>query len=268
MKYRKKHFKIQKIKNKFRQNQLKLVFYFFFKIIIFLIILLTLQKTFKLKKIKKNSFEMKKNALKDEYFACFCTMGKQENLYSRELIEYYLKIGFGKFIFGDNNSPNTEKLSDVLQDYISNNIVDIIEIFGSPMSQSEFFTIVYNKYNKFCKWISFFDFDEYLEMHNEPGKNIDLKKYLSNPSFDKCESIGFNWLICPDNNLFGIEPESKRITGKKKKITNPICFEFDLSNFPLNKCEIFFLIKAQHAHNKDYYFIGNLEKMKYELEIE
>jgi hypothetical protein len=208
MKYRKKHFKIQKIKNKFRQNQLKLVFYFFFKIIIFLIILLTLQKTFKLKKIKKNSFEMKKNALKDEYFACFCTMGKQENLYSRELIEYYLKIGFGKFIFGDNNSPNTEKLSDVLQDYISNNIVDIIEIFGSPMSQSEFFTIVYNKYNKFCKWISFFDFDEYLEMHDESNKIIGIKEYLSNSIFDNCEAINFNWLIYPDNNLLHYDNRS------------------------------------------------------------
>lgn len=71
MKYRKKHFKIQKIKNKFRQNQLKLVFYFFFKIIIFLIILLILKKSFKFKKIKKHSFEIKKNIPKDGYFACF-----------------------------------------------------------------------------------------------------------------------------------------------------------------------------------------------------
>ena len=53
-----------------------------------------------------------------EYFCCFCSMGKQENLYARELINYYLNLGIKKLVLGDNNLPNTEKLSDVLQDYI------------------------------------------------------------------------------------------------------------------------------------------------------
>ena len=53
-----------------------------------------------------------------EYYACFSGMGKKENKYVRELIEYYLKLGVGKFILGDNNDLNTEKLSDVIQDYI------------------------------------------------------------------------------------------------------------------------------------------------------
>ena len=55
-------------------------------------------------------------------------MGKEENKYTRELIEYYLKLGVEKFIFADNNNANTEKLSDVIQDYISKGIVDIYEI--------------------------------------------------------------------------------------------------------------------------------------------
>ena len=41
-------------------------------------------------------------------------MGRKENLYARELIEYYKTIGFDKFINNDNNLPNTEKFSDVL----------------------------------------------------------------------------------------------------------------------------------------------------------
>ena len=49
-----------------------------------------------------------------EYFFCFCALGKKENLYSRQLISYYLNLGVEKFVFGDNNDPNTEKLSDVL----------------------------------------------------------------------------------------------------------------------------------------------------------
>ena len=100
-----------------------------------------------------------------------------------------------------------------------------------------------------------------VNVNNNP-KHKKLKLQINPKTFEIPDNSSLTYLnICPDNNLFGIEPKSKRIT-------NPICFEFDLSNFPLNKCEIFFLIKAQHAHNKDYYFIGNLEKMKYELEIE
>ena len=60
-----------------------------------------------------------------EYFCCFCTMGKEENLYVRELISYYQKIGVEKFIIGDNNFLDSEKFTDVIQDYINNGIVDL-----------------------------------------------------------------------------------------------------------------------------------------------
>jgi hypothetical protein len=88
-------------------------------------------------------------------------MAKQENIYAKELIEYYINLGVEKFIFGDNNLPNTEKLSDILQVYISNGIVDIIEIFGSAIGQSEFQQSIYEKYKTKCGWFLYFDFDEY-----------------------------------------------------------------------------------------------------------
>ena len=151
--------------------------------------------------ITEQLIKLKSEEKDEKYFACIVTTGKRENLYAKQFIDYYISIGFDKFILGDNNSPNTEKLSDVLQEYIKNKKVDIIDIIGISMGPAEFFYHIYNSYKDRCEWFGFFDFDEYLEMHNEPGKNIDLKKYLSNPSFDKCESIGFNWLMCPDNNL-------------------------------------------------------------------
>ena len=64
-------------------------------------------------------------------------MGKKENLYSRQFISYYLNLGV---------DPNTEKLSDVLQDYISNGTVDIIDIIGSSIGQSAFYGELYQKY--------------------------------------------------------------------------------------------------------------------------
>ena len=136
-----------------------------------------------------------------EYFFCFCALGKKENLYSRQLISYYLNLGVEKFVFGDNNDPNTEKLSDVLQDYINNGTVDIIDIIGSSIGQSKFYGILYEKYKKRCEWLSFFDFDEYLKVHFEEGKNLVLKEFLSNKIFDNCESIIFNWVLYNDNDL-------------------------------------------------------------------
>ena len=34
-----------------------------------------------------------------------------KKIYARELVSYYLSIGTGKFIFGDNNFLGTEKIS-------------------------------------------------------------------------------------------------------------------------------------------------------------
>lgn len=62
-------------------------------------------------------------------FACFCTILKQENLYIKYLISYYWKIVFNKFIIGENNYPNMEKIFDVTQDYIKSGILDIIEVY-------------------------------------------------------------------------------------------------------------------------------------------
>ena len=151
---------------------------------------------FSLSKIKK-----KQEQIKFEYFACFGGIGRQENLYIRDLIAYYLSIGFEKFILGDNNFPNIEKISDVTKDYINNGTLDIIEVFGSSISQPEFYEIIYEKYKRKCAWISFFDLDEYLRMHSEDNKIISVQQYLSNPAFKKCESISINWLMYSDNNL-------------------------------------------------------------------
>ena len=112
-----------------------------------------------------------------------------------------MHLGVGKFVFGDNSTPKEEKLKDVLQDYIKGGIVDILDIIGNPIAQGTFFGVMYEKYKTKCEWLTFFDFDEYLEMHFEEGKNLLLKEYLSNPIFKNCDAIVFNWLMYTDNNL-------------------------------------------------------------------
>ena len=185
--------KFKRKKNKENKHILKIL------CIIFFLFSLILKFKKSQQVIKKENFKYSKK--NPSYYCCFCAMGKKENLYSRELISYYMSIGVEKFVFGDNNLPNTEKLSDVLQDYINNGTVDILEIFGSAIGQGEFYGIMYEKYKKECKWLTFFDFDEYLVMYSEEGKDLTLKEYLSNPQFNHCEAIEFNWLMYGDNNL-------------------------------------------------------------------
>ena len=170
-------------------------FIFFAKFIISTLILFLLFYSKKIVVANKNSNK------KYKYFACFCTKARGENKYANELISYYTKLGVEKFIFGDNNLNGTEKLSDVLQDYINKSIVDIYEIFGSNIGQAEFYQDIYEKYKNECNWFLFFDFDEYLDVHFEDNKSLILQDFLTNETFDKCEAILFNWLIYTDNNL-------------------------------------------------------------------
>ena len=112
-----------------------------------------------------------------------------------------MNIGVDKFIIADNNLPNTEKISDVIEKFIKNNTVDIINIIGNYIEHNELYEKIYVKYKKKCEWMTFFDFDEYLRMHSKEGNIIGLKEYLSNNVFDKCEAIVINWLLYNDNNL-------------------------------------------------------------------
>ena len=100
-----------------------------------------IKKIKKIRKVKTKKNIIKENEIQKEnvnntYFACFVGIGREENKYSRELIDYYLKLGVEKFIFADNNLPNSEKLADVLQDYISKGTVDIYEIIIIKMIYS------------------------------------------------------------------------------------------------------------------------------------
>ncbi len=201
-----------KVENKKSRSLFNINLKFLAKLLFTLCILLLLVKN-NLKKFLK-LIKLKKN---DKYFACFSGMGKLENNYIRELIEYYSNLGVEKFILADNNDPNTEKFSDVIQDYIDDGTVDILDIINVSYSQSELNNYTYEKYNRTCKWIMFFDFDEFLEVHFEDKKSLTLKQFLSNEIFDKCEAIEFNWVMYTDNNLlyYDDRPVLERFTEKE-----------------------------------------------------
>ena len=55
----------------------------------------------------------------------------------------------------------------------------------------------YEKNYKIYDWLLFFDIDEYIHLQNYQN----IKYFLINKKFDKCQSIYLNWIIHTDNNL-------------------------------------------------------------------
>lgn len=128
---------------------------------------------------------------------CLCTVGKLENNYIREFVEHYKKYNIDKIFIYDNNDINGEYFNDVLSDYIKKKIVNILNFRGIKGKQLHMFSNCYkNNYKKY-NWLIFYDIDEFINLKNY--KNI--KEFLSQKKFNKCQSIYLNWVIHTDNNL-------------------------------------------------------------------
>ena len=96
-----------------------------------------------------------------------CAIGKLENLYAKEYVNYYKKLGYKHIYIYDNNNKNEEKFETVLNEDIKKGFVTIIDYRGFRGSrdspQFDAYYDCYEKYNKEYDWLSFFDFDEFLE---------------------------------------------------------------------------------------------------------
>ena len=128
---------------------------------------------------------------------CLCMLGKKENLYAKETVQYYKKIGYNHIYIYDNNDIGDEKLEDVLYNEINNNFVTIIDVRGLRKQQCSSYKHCYEKYNKFYDWLSFFDFDEFLYIKN----NKTIQEFLSDEKYKKCANVKINWLSYTDNDL-------------------------------------------------------------------
>ena len=66
---------------------------------------------------------------------CLCTLGKNENKYIKEFVEYYKKYGVDKIILNDNNDINGERFEKVIGDYINQGFVEIKNWRGIEKAQ-------------------------------------------------------------------------------------------------------------------------------------
>lgn len=124
-------------------------------------------------------------------------LGRMENEYAREFVDYYLKLGFDKIIIADNNYHGEEYFDDVLSDYIKSGLVVIENYRDIPYTQCKAYNELYAKYRNKFGWIAFFDFDEFLVVND--GKSV--KEWLDGFPADADEVL-VNWKIMTDSGMF------------------------------------------------------------------
>ena len=154
---------------------------------------------------------------------CLCTLGKNENLYIKEFVEYYKNFGVDKIFLYDNNDIDGESFEKVIKNYIDDSYVDILNYRGQLNPMYQIMNHCYQtNYIKF-DWIIFYEIDEYIFLKNYTN----IKKFLKEPKFNKCQVIYLNWILYTDNNLIYYDNRSlaerfveKEYKVKLKNITN------------------------------------------------
>ena len=139
------------------------------------------------KKIK-NNYQLTK--------VCICTIGKNENRYIREFVEYYKKIGVDKIFLYDNNDLDKENFKTVIKDYIDKEYVQIFNWRGIKAPHFKAINDCYLRYNKYYNWLIFYDVDEYIHLYNYGN----IKDFLNDKKFNKRQKIYLNWVFHTDNN--------------------------------------------------------------------
>ena len=215
-------------------------------------------------------FKLKKINIK----VCICTIGKKENKYIREYIDYYKNYGIDKIFLYDNNNLDGEKFEEVINEYITQNFVEIKNWRGINKPQMMIYNDCFTKnYNKF-EWLFFNDIDEYIYLRNYNN----IKKFLNKPRFKKCENIQLNWLLHTDNNLIHYLNKSllerfvekdpfaekrnlnKHSNGKsilKGHIPNIKITNFHCISDQLKTCNGFWKIRNNIQKDYKYYYINH-----------
>ena len=156
-----------------------------------------------------------------------CCIGKNENRYVREYVEWYKYIGVTHIRIYDNNDIDGEHFEEVINDYIDEGYVDIVDYRGRKLCQMQSYEECYKELGNEYDWILFIDCgDEYLDffVHNN------ISDYLSEPCFDEYDMIHINLMTFGDND--NIHYENKLL---RERFPLPIPYDTCIAyDFPEN----------------------------------
>lgn len=130
-----------------------------------------------------------------------CAIGRRENLYAREFVEYYLDLGFSHLYLYDNARTGEEQLRDVLADFERGGLVTILPwLVETEDCQREAYNHCYHTYGPQYEWMAFFDFDEYLTIAN----NSRIGEFMQ--QFTAYQCLLVNWMNYTDSGLLEYDP--------------------------------------------------------------
>lgn len=168
---------------------------------------------------KKHNIETTKSLL--------CCIGRMENQYIREYVEYNKKIGFTNICLYDNNRNGEDDFRDVIGDYIDSGYV-ILKDYRDIKEPCQFraYNECYAEYGNEYDWIAFFDIDEFIFLN----KHHSINEYLSDDIFNGFDEIHLNWLLFGDSGI--VYNDGRGVLGRIKE---PLDVNLStLYNFPDN----------------------------------
>ena len=154
-------------------------------------------------------------------------MGKKENLYAKEFMEYYISLGVKHIFIYDNNDPFTERIKDVLNKKYKERITFYETQRFNINHQTQAFTNCYENNLKKFDWFIMVDMDEYLFIVNDT-----LKNYLNNKVFSKCDFIKIHRVETQDNDLLYYDSRSLFQRFKKPYIKTKFIKTIIRGNIP------------------------------------
>ena len=106
----------------------------------------------------------------------------------------------------------------VIKDYIDSGFVEIIDIRGVIAPQIYAMEECRIKNYKKFDWLIFYDMDEFIFLRKFPN----IKQFLNQRMFKKCQRIQLNWFFHTDNNLIYYDNRTlqERFPEKEKKWKN------------------------------------------------
>lgn len=157
-----------------------------------------------------------------------CCIAKLENVYIRFFVEYHKKLHFDKIFIYDNNDLDGERLEEVINDYIDQQYVEVIDYRGKQVVQLAAYQDCYDRHNKEYDWIAFFDCDEFLTFADE---TYDIHLFLNQRKFLPFQMMHINWKIYGDNEL--LDNDGRSVVERFKNPVLPL--DFMTRGVPWNK---------------------------------
>lgn len=169
-----------------------------------------------------------KNNITSKLGVLLCCIGRLENKYIREYVEYYKGIGVSNICLYDNNYDGEEDFRDVIGDYIDDGFVLLKDYRNQKVCQLKAYNECYEEYGSLYEWIMFLDLDEYLSFSSSDFKTV--RCFFNNERYNNFDMIHLNWMVFGDNNKLNYEKEHLI-----KRFPNPVNYAKHITyDFPEN----------------------------------